>query len=195
MLGCAGASKHKAIWTSLEKRDGRLTSETINVSWSLQGDLEFCSNGLKLPHWQQISMPWVRCLEASPPGHAWRMQFISGGLPNWNWYYLALLGNGLLGHWFLFLVGGWLFWALLAGEEVLKGVRLFHPFFFSRLAQPGDETILFCGGFWVGLFCVLFGFVVLVLFLISNCLIPFSSHKSCGGFFFSVTPLAQGRVV
>ena len=28
----------------------------------------------------------------------------------------------------------------------------------------------------------LFGFVVLVLFLVSNCLIPFSSHKSCGVF-------------
>ena len=114
------------------------------------------------------------------------MQSISGGLPNWNWYYLALLGNGLLGHWFLFLVGGWLFWALLAGEAVLKGVRLFHPLFFSRLAQPGDETFLFCGCFWVGLFCVLFGFVVLVLFLVSNCLIPFSSHKSCGVFQVSV---------
>ena len=45
---------------------------------------------------------------------------------------------------------------------------------------------LFCGGFWVGLFCVLFGFVVLVLVLISNCLIPFSSHKSCGVFQVSV---------
>ena len=31
-------------------------------------------------------------------------------------------------------------------------------------------------------FCVLFGFVVLGLFLFSNCLIPFSSHKSCGDF-------------
>ena len=139
-----------------------------------------------------VSMLW----RFPPPGgveipglrlsDAWRMQFISGGLPNWNWYYLALLGNGLLGHWFLWLVGGWLFWALLAGEEVLKGVRLFHPLFFSRLAQPGDETFLFCGGFWVGLFCVLFGFVVLVLFLVSNCLIPFSSHKSCGVFQVSV---------
>ena len=29
-----------------------------------------------------------------------------------------------------------------------------------------------------GWFCVLFGFVVLVLFLVSNCLIPFSSHKA-----------------
>ena len=38
-------------------------------------------------------------------------------------------------------------WALLAGKEVLKGVRLFHPLFFSRLAQPGDETFLFRGGF------------------------------------------------
>ena len=31
-------------------------------------------------------------------------------------------------------------------------------------------------------FCVLFGFVVLGLFWFSNCLIPFSSHKSCGDF-------------
>ena len=31
-------------------------------------------------------------------------------------------------------------------------------------------------------FCVLFCFVFLVLFWFSNCLIPFSSHKSCGGF-------------
>ena len=38
----------------------------------------------------------------------------------------------------------------------------------------------------MGLFCVLFGFVVLVLFLVSNCLIPFSSHKSCGVFQVSV---------
>ena len=38
----------------------------------------------------------------------------------------------------------------------------------------------------MGLFCVLFGFVVLVLFLFSNCLIPFSSHKSCGVFQVSV---------
>ena len=60
------------------------------------------------------------------------------------------------------------------------------PLFFSRLAQPGDETFLFCGGLWVGLFCVLFGFVVLVLFLVSICLIPFSSHKSCGVFQVSV---------
>ena len=37
-----------------------------------------------------------------------------------------------------------------------------------------------------GLLCVLFGFVVLVLFLVSNCLIPFSSHKSCGVFQVSV---------
>ena len=37
-----------------------------------------------------------------------------------------------------------------------------------------------------GWFCVLFGFVVLVLFLVSNCLIPFSSHKSCGVFQVSV---------
>ena len=40
-----------------------------------------------------------------------------------------------------------------------EGVRLFHPLFSSRLAQPGDEIFLFYGGFWVGLFCGLFGFV------------------------------------
>ena len=38
-------------------------------------------------------------------------------------------------------------------------------------------------------FCVLFGLVVLVLFLFSNCLIPFSSHKSCGDF----QVLVEGR--
>ena len=52
------------------------------------------------------------------------------------------------------------------------GVRLFHPHSFSRLAQPGDETFLFCGGFgcfvcgfaWLGfLFGFVFGF---------DCLIP-----------------------
>ena len=38
----------------------------------------------------------------------------------------------------------------------------------------------------MGLFLALFGCVVLVLFLVSNCLIPFSSHKSCGVFQVSV---------
>ena len=75
-----------------------------------------------------------------------------------------------------------MFWALLAGEEVLKGVRLFHPLFFSRLAQPGDETFLFCGGLWVGLFCVLFGFVVLVLFLFRIVSFPFLHTKAVESF-------------
>ena len=38
----------------------------------------------------------------------------------------------------------------------------------------------------MGLFLVLFGGVALVLFLVSHCLIPFSSHKSCGVFQVSV---------
>ena len=38
----------------------------------------------------------------------------------------------------------------------------------------------------MGLLLVLFGCVALVLFLVSNCLIPFSSHKSCGVFQVSV---------
>ena len=59
---------------------------------------------------------------------------------------------------------GWLFWALLAGKEVLKGVRLFHPVFFSRLAQPGDETFLFCGGFCAFVFFVFLVFAVLFWF-------------------------------
>ena len=30
-----------------------------------------------------------------------------------------------------------------------SGVRLSHPLFFLSLALPGDETFLFCGGWWV----------------------------------------------
>ena len=51
---------------------------------------------------------------------------------------------------------------LLTGEEVLKGVRQFHPLFFSRLAQPNDETFLFVVVFgWV---CCWFCLVVLLWF-------------------------------
>ena len=46
--------------------------------------------------------------------------------------------------------------------------------FFSGVV--GDVCVLLVG------FCVLFCFVFLVLFWFSNCVIPFSSHKSCGGF-------------
>ena len=47
------------------------------------------------------------------------------------------------------------------------GVRLFHPYFFSLLAQPGDETFLFCGGFafgfvWLCCFGFVFGFNCLI---------------------------------
>ena len=43
-------------------------------------------------------------------------------------------------------------------------------------------SVVVVGCLFGGWFCVLFGFVVLGLFLFSNCLIPFSSHKSCGDF-------------
>ena len=82
------------------------------------------------------------------------MQSMSGGLPNRHRYYLALLDTGLQWLWSLYLVGGWLLWALLAGEEVLKGVRLSHPCF----ALPwGWDFSFLC---WlVGVFCLVVCFV------------------------------------
>ena len=41
------------------------------------------------------------------------------------------------------------------------------PLLFSLVAQPGDETFLLCGGFWVGLFLVLFA----VLFWFCFCVL------------------------
>ena len=74
------------------------------------------------------STGWIRagsylCWKATPDT-VW-----TGSLRWWHRCYLALLDTGLQWLWFLYLVGGWLLWALLAGEEVLKGVRLSHPCF------------------------------------------------------------------